>query len=156
MVKGRLQPRQDSRTSGWDPAWSRSIAQVTRGRMAAIRSTDTKPEIQVRRICHRLGYRFRLHRGDLPGRPDLVFPKLRKVIDVRGCFWHAHTCLRGRRPTVRGRYWTPKLARTVARDRRNARKLLSMGWQVLVVWECQTRDVTRLVQRLMKFLSAPS
>ena len=121
-------------------------------RMSAIRGKDTGPELAVRRIAHRLGYRFRLHRRDLPGCPDVVFPRLRKVIDVRGCFWHAHRCQRGKRRKVRREYWEAKLARNAARDRRNLRKLRSLAWQVLVVWECETADANKLAQRIARFL----
>lgn len=121
-------------------------------RMSLIRSKNTTPELLVRSMAHRLGYRFRLHRRDLPGTPDLVFPRLRKIIDVRGCFWHAHSCRGRKRPLTHAAYWRPKLARNVARDRRNARKLRSQGWRVLVVWECQMGDADRLMRRIARFL----
>lgn len=145
--------RQATAFTRWDDAWSRDVPAQQRLRMARVRSKDTAPELTVRRLAHRLGYRFRLHDRRLPGRPDLVFPRLRKLIEVRGCFWHAHSCQRRKRRTVRPEYWRPKLARNVARDRRNIRKLRRLGWRVLVVWECQTQDEETLSARLGEFLS---
>lgn len=123
--------------------------------MAAIRSRNTKPELIVRRMAHRLGYRFRLHRKDLPGKPDLVFVSRRKVILVHGCFWHQHTngvCLDARVPKSNSNYWVPKLERNVTRDIRHQRDIKSLGWDVLVVWECETKDVRSLSDRLVWFL----
>jgi DNA mismatch endonuclease (patch repair protein) len=129
------------------------VPHVIRKRMAKIRKRDTKPELVVRRCAHRLGYRFRLHRADLPGTPDLVFPALRKVILVNGCFWHQHTCRLGRKaPRTRQEYWLPKLARNVARDRLVRAELQQRGWSVLVVWECEPRDPEALAPRLHAFL----
>ncbi|MBC7853019.1 MAG: DNA mismatch endonuclease Vsr [Pirellulaceae bacterium] len=124
-------------------------------RMSLIRSKNTKPELVVRSISHRLGFRFRLHRRNLPGTPDLVFPRLRKVIDVRGCFWHSHACRR-KRSKVRSRvsYWHPKLAANIRRDRRSLRQLKRLGWDVLVIWECQTRDLQTLTETIALFLAA--
>jgi DNA mismatch endonuclease (patch repair protein) len=123
-------------------------------RMALIRKRDTSPEITVRSIVHRLGYRFRVHVRRLPGTPDLVFTRLRKIIDVRGCFWHSHSCRRLRpRVSTRTEYWHPKLQRNVQRDRRNQRALRALGWEVFVVWECETRDAERLIRRLQRFLA---
>lgn len=123
--------------------------------MANIRSKGTTPEMTVRRIVHRLGYRYRLHRRDLPGTPDLVLARHRKIIDVRGCYWHAHTCQRHKHRTVRPEYWGPKLARNVARDRRNLRALRAQGWRVLVVWECEAADGKKLQRRIETFLRSP-
>ena len=123
--------------------------------MAAIRSTNTSPELIVRRLVHRMGYRFRLHRRDLPGRPDIVFPSRRKVIFVNGCFWHAHGCRIGRPPKSRLEFWEPKLALTRSRDRRNKAKLRSRGWATLTVWQCHTRSPNRLEGRLCSFLGPP-
>lgn len=107
--------------------------------MQAVKSGDTKPEMIVRRLVHRLGYRYRLHVADLPGKPDLVLPRLKLVIFVHGCFWHRHHCRSGQSlPASRVDYWGPKFERTVCRDRRNARKLRRLGWRVVTVWECQT------------------
>ena len=121
--------------------------------MAAIRSKDTAPELLVRRSAHRLGYRFRLHRRDLPGKPDLVFPRLRKAIFVHGCFWHQHAdCREGRVPGTNRSYWGPKLARTVERDRLAVEALRSSGWDVLTIWECEMGDPSALSARLAQFL----
>lgn len=131
------------------------LSKVARSRtMAAVKSRDTKPELIVRRLAHSLGYRFRLHRRDLPGTPDLVFSAVRKIVDVHGCFWHSHACQRRRKPPVHNAiYWSQKLARNAARDRANRRRLRRLGWRVLIVWECQTRDIGRLTERLIDFLS---
>ena len=123
--------------------------------MRAVRSGDTTPELVVRRMVHALGYRYRLHARDLPGRPDLVLPRLGKAIFVHGCFWHRHGCEAGRStPASRVEYWQAKFARNVERDRSNLRKLRRLGWSVLVVWECQTRLAKRslLRARLTRFL----
>ncbi len=123
--------------------------------MAAIRSADTKPELIVRRLVYSLGYRYRLHRKDLPGKPDLVFGPARKIIFVHGCFWHLHPksgCLDSRIPKSNTAYWRPKLLRNVARDQRNRRELRRLGWRVLVIWECETRNPVRLQRRLTEFL----
>jgi DNA mismatch endonuclease (patch repair protein) len=124
--------------------------------MRAVKSGDTTPELVVRRLVHALGYRYRLHRRDLPGQPDLVFPRLGKVIQVHGCFWHRHSCEAGQStPATRLDYWNAKFARNVDRDRRNLRRLRRLGWSVLVVWECQTRVAKReaLRKRLARFLA---
>lgn len=123
--------------------------------MRQIRSRDTKPELIVRSLLHRLGYRFRLHRSDLPGRPDIVLPKLRKVIFVHGCFWHQHRrCIDGRLPKSRRSYWIPKLARNVARDKSNRQKLGKMGWKSLVIWDCATATLDELQAVLNRFLTS--
>lgn len=122
--------------------------------MAAVRSGDTRPEMVVRRLVHRLGYRFRLHRRDLPGTPDIVLPRLRKVINVHGCFWHRHGCRHGRVAPVRNAgYWEAKRLRNAARDRRTLRQLRRAGWKVLMVWECQLRDPGKLAARVGRFLA---
>ena len=109
--------------------------------MSRIRSTDTKPEIQIRRLCHKLGYRFRLHRKDLPGKPDLVFPKFKTVIFVNGCFWHRHDCKNGSHlPKSNVEFWQHKLETNKKRDHSNWRKLRRDGWNVGVIWECQTQQ----------------
>jgi DNA mismatch endonuclease (patch repair protein) len=121
--------------------------------MRRITSKDTKPEIVVRRFLFRLGYRFRLHRSDLPGRPDIVFVGRRKAIFVHGCFWHQHSgCREGRIPGSRKDYWIPKLERNKQRDREHAVSLRRLGWDVLVIWECETEKLHRLEPRLVKFL----
>jgi len=120
--------------------------------MRRIRSVDTAPEMAVRKAAHRLGYRYRLHRKDLPGRPDLVFPSRKAAIFVHGCFWHQHSrCREGRVPGSNRQYWSPKLAANVARDSRNRRKLRRLGWRVLTVWECEVSD-SRLDARIVGFL----
>ncbi|MEW6451192.1 MAG: DNA mismatch endonuclease Vsr [Pseudomonadota bacterium] len=109
--------------------------------MRAVKSRDTQPEKFVRRLAHALGFRFRLHRKDLPGNPDLVFIRQRKVIFVHGCFWHGHGCARGARvPKTNTDYWTAKVARNRKRDRKVATLLKNAGWKRLVIWECQTKN----------------
>lgn len=123
--------------------------------MSRIRGKDTKPEMIVRRTAHALGVRFRLHRRDLPGTPDLVFPKLRAVVFVHGCFWHMHRCRLGRVVAkTNAKFWAEKRRANVARDARNRRSLRRLGWRTLVVWECQTRDADMLSRRLRAFLKA--
>ncbi|WP_315766298.1 MULTISPECIES: DNA mismatch endonuclease Vsr [unclassified Bradyrhizobium] len=124
--------------------------------MARVRGKNTKPERLVRRLSHALGYRFRLHRRDLPGTPDLVFPRLRKIVLVHGCFWHRHAgCGRSTTPKTRQRFWQSKFDANVARDRKTAAALRRLGWKVLVVWECETSDAETLRKRLQKFLRSP-
>lgn len=113
--------------------------------MARIGGKDTAPELRVRGVAHRLGLRFRLHRRDLPGCPDLVFPKHRLVVFVHGCFWHRHEgCKRATTPQVRGDFWEAKFAATVERDARQRDALHTLGWRVLIVWECELKDDTAL------------
>lgn len=121
--------------------------------MSAIRSSDTKPELRVRKLAHRCGYRFRLHRKDLPGKPDLVFPSRRKVIFVHGCFWHMHDCGTVRLPKSNTDYWHQKLARNKERDKEHIHELERQGWKVLVIWDCETKDVVSLERKLRQFLS---
>ena len=124
--------------------------------MAAIRSKGMKPERIVRSLVHRMGYRYRLHRKGLPGKPDLVFGPRRKVIFVHGCFWHQHddpACKIARKPKSNQGYWDEKLARNVARDKRNQAGLEAQGWSVLIIWECETKDVEALKGILQRFLS---
>ena len=120
--------------------------------MSAIRSKHTKPEMVVRSLVHRMGFRYRLHVKMLPGTPDLVFPSRRKIIEVRGCFWHMHTCGRCHIPATRHAWWKAKLLRNVERDAAAAKALRSDGWRVLVVWECQTHSRTSLSKKLGRFL----
>ena len=122
--------------------------------MAAVKSHSTTPEMVVRRLVHGMGFRYRLHVRSLPGAPDLVLPRLRKVIFVSGCFWHMHTCGRCRIPTARRKYWLAKLQRNAERDQRVQRALRRAGWGVLVVWECQTFAARRewLGRRIERFL----
>ena len=124
--------------------------------MSRIRSRDTTPEMVVRRTAHGLGLRFRLHRGSLPGCPDLVMPKHHSVVFVHGCFWHGHSgCRRSGRPTSNVSFWNQKLDGNVRRDKRNIRKLRNLGWRVLVIWECQTRQAGLLRTRIAAFFAAP-
>src|SRR5205085_7936963 len=110
---------------------------------------DTKPELRVRSIAHRLGYRFRLHRRDLPGTPDLVFPRLRRVVFVHGCFWHRHPgCALARLPKSRQEFWIPKLEGNRQRDLKKVAALRKAGWKSIVVWECQVRDERRVSRSL--------
>ena len=121
--------------------------------MRLIRSRDTKPELFIRRLVHGLGYRYRLHRRDLPGTPDLVFPSKRKVIFVHGCFWHGHSCRLGARvPKSRQDYWTNKIFHNVERDRTAVERLQLMGWGPLVIWECQRQNKDELTAILIQFL----
>ena len=113
--------------------------------MAGIRGKDTKPEIIVRRLLHKLGYRFRLHRKDLPGRPDIVLPKWKTVVFVNGCYWHGHeNCELYRTPKTRSEFWEAKIAGNRKRDERNYRQLRDAGWQVVLVWECAVMKKNRL------------
>ncbi len=123
--------------------------------MAAIQSKDTKPELIVRRLVHSLGFRYRLHARDLPGKPDLVFRPRRKVIFVHGCFWHLHpdeNCLDARKPKSNKSYWGPKLTRNTQRDAEHITVLRARGWRVLVIWECETKKSAHLTKRLIRFL----
>jgi len=122
-------------------------------RMALIRCKDTKPELLVRRIARSCGYKFRLHVPDLPGKPDLVFPKLRKVIFVHGCYWHRHPgCSLARLPKSKLRFWVPKLTENRRRDLRNIARLRRNNWGVSIVWECQLGNSISLAKRIKKFL----
>ena len=120
--------------------------------MSAVRTKDTGPELLVRRILTRLNYRYRLHRKDLPGRPDVVFPGRKKAIFVHGCFWHSHGCDKGKAPRSRLEYWAPKLEANRVRDAANVDELAKLGWEVLVVWQCETRDLDALEARLAKYV----
>ena len=123
--------------------------------MRQIRSTGMAPEIAVRKLVHGLGFRFRLHQRELPGKPDLILTRHRKVIFVHGCFWHQHAgCREGRLPGTRLDYWKPKLNGNQVRDARNLRLLRKAGWKCLVVWECQTKKAEKLSQMVTKFLNA--
>lgn len=121
--------------------------------MRAVKGRDTGPELMVRRLAHRMGYRFRLHRPDIPGKPDLCFVSRRAVIFVNGCFWHGHSCKRGARvPKANRDYWTKKISRNVARDAAILRKLRRERWRALVIWECETRNMLKLEKRIGRFL----
>nr|WP_295226087.1 DNA mismatch endonuclease Vsr [uncultured Brevundimonas sp.] len=133
-----------------------TLSQAERSkRMSRVRSRDTKPELRVRRLVHGLGYRYRLHRKDLPGKPDLVFGPRRKVIMVHGCFWHGHKdlqCKLARAPKSRMEFWGPKLARNRERDREVRDRLIESGWEVLTLWECELGDGPALERRVKAFL----
>ena len=121
--------------------------------MARVRARDTKPEMIVRRIAHGLGFRFRLHRRDLPGSPDLVFPRHKAVIMVHGCFWHRHAgCKYATTPRTREGYWKNKFHGNVVRDRRNEAELSDLGWRVMTIWECETRDPEAVAERIRAHL----
>lgn len=136
------------RTDVFDPVKRSAI-------MRAVKSRDTGPELKVRAAVRALGYarRYRLNGANLPGKPDLVFSAMRKVIFVHGCFWHGHTCTRGaRQPKDNAAYWRAKIARNVARDGASLKALKQNGWSPLVIWECETRDANTLSRKLAKFL----
>lgn len=117
--------------------------------MSRIRSRNTTPEMKVRRVCHGLGLRYRLHRTDLPGKPDLVFPRFHTVIFVNGCFWHRHACRYGRVvPKTNAEFWENKRAKNVVRDRQNRRALSQAEWKILTIWECECRDQEVLRARI--------
>jgi DNA mismatch endonuclease (patch repair protein) len=120
--------------------------------MQSVKTKDTGPEWVVRRILHGLGYRYRLHRQDLPGSPDIVFPTRRKAIFVHGCFWHGHGCVKGRGAKSRTEYWTPKIENNRARDERNLNELNALGWNVLVLWQCELTNIPELTERLLQFV----
>lgn len=123
--------------------------------MRRIRSKNMKPELMVRSLVHQLGFRFRLHRRALPGSPDLVLSRHRKIVFVHGCFWHQHSgCREGRIPSSRKGYWEPKLTRNQERDAANLVALEQLGWSILVVWECETKDMPALEARLADFLGS--
>ena len=122
--------------------------------MRAVKGSDTEPEMAVRRLAHQMGYRYRLHRSDLAGKPDLVFPGLRKVVFVHGCFWHGHDCRRGARVPVQNReYWTRKISRNQERDQAAQASLKSSGWDVAVFWECEVKDKDWTARHLRNFLA---
>ena len=126
-------------------------------RMSRIRGKDTKPELLVRRLVHSMGYRYRLHRRNLPGTPDLVFPGRKKVIYVHGCFWHRHpdpNCSLARMPKSRLEFWRPKLEGNRRRDIDNHGRLTELGWHFMVVWECQIKDIEELKGNIVEFLEA--
>jgi len=131
------------------------VPPARRRNLAAVAGKDTTPERRVRRLLFRMGYRFRLHRRDLPGTPDIVLPGRRKIVEVRGCFWHRHpdpACRNAVLPKVRADWWAAKLARNVARDQQNLMALQAAGWSVLVLWECEVRNEAALAVRLRSFL----
>lgn len=121
--------------------------------MSRIRGANTSPELIVRQLVHAMGFRFRLHRRDLPGTPDIVLPRHRKIIFVHGCFWHRHRCKYGRpRPRTNAAFWERKLDGNVRRDKKDLLALRRLGWRVLIIWECQTRHPELVLSRLSRFL----
>jgi DNA mismatch endonuclease (patch repair protein) len=116
--------------------------------MSLVRGKDTKPELIVRKLLHRLGYRFRLHRRDLPGKPDIVLPRYKTAIFVHGCFWHGHNCKGGARPSSNVEFWNDKLAKNIVRDQVNVNKLKLLGWRCIIVWQCETRNEEALEKKL--------
>lgn len=127
--------------------------EITKKRLGAVKSKNTAAEVAVRRTLHSMGYRFRLHRSDLPGKPDMVLPKYRTVIFVHGCFWHQHPgCPMARTPKRNKPYWEEKFRRNKARDALNVKQLRDLGWRVVMVWECETHDAKKLRDKLKDIL----
>ena len=144
-----------SKSGGWHPVSMVDVLtpQQRRFNMSRIRSRDTRPEMIVRSIVHGMGFRYRLHKRDLPGKPDLVLVRHRKIIDVHGCFFHMHDCRYGKvRPATNAEFWRAKRQSNVNRDRRNIEALKNAGWQVLIVWECETKNQDSLQEILTDFL----
>ena len=122
-------------------------------RMARVKGKDTTPEMRVRRLVHGMGYRYRLHRSDLPGTPDLVFPSRRKVIFIHGCFWHRHpNCRLARLPKSKREFWESKLEQNRKRDLLNQDKIHQMGWYFLITWECMLDDMNKVDIKIREFL----
>lgn len=122
--------------------------------MQAVRGKDTTPELLIRSTLHRLGFRFRLHRSDLPGTPDIVLPGLKSVVFVNGCFWHGHECARGALPASNREFWERKITKNRERDHRTEAQLQKDGWRVLTIWQCETQKTDALRERLSRFLGA--
>lgn len=123
--------------------------------MRRVRGENTSPELKVRSLIYHLGYRYRLHRKDLPGKPDLVFSSRKKIIFVHGCFWHGHSCVRGHRiPKTNSEYWINKIQRNTDRDLKHQSDLKAMGWDVLVIWECEINDPETVTEKIDEFLSS--
>lgn len=121
--------------------------------MSRVSGKNTKPELLVRSLLHKMGFRFRLHRKDLPGKPDIVLPKFKKVIFIHGCFWHGHIdCRRSKRPTTNEVFWKEKLDRNKERDKISLKNLSDLGWGVLVIWVCEINDTQQLKNKLLMFL----
>jgi DNA mismatch endonuclease, patch repair protein len=124
--------------------------------MSRVSGKNTKPEIAVRSSLHNMGYRFRLHRKDLPGKPDITLPKYKKVIFVHGCFWHGHAdCHRSKRPTTNQEFWCEKLDKNIERDKAAVNALKQLGWEVMTVWTCEVNDTNKLKIKLISFLESP-
>lgn len=138
-----------------DDPWP-DVPEARRNVMRANKGKDTKPELVLRSMLHRMGYRYRLHRRGLPGKPDIVFPAKRKAVFVHGCFWHGHVaCRRANVPKTRAGYWSSKLEANRERDRRAVEQLLGMGWQSITVWECEMSNPEAVAARIAAFLGAP-
>lgn len=146
----------------YEPNWRQAIRLMVDTRtpeqrrriMQSIGTRNTGPEMAVRRLLHRLGYRYRLHRRDLPGSPDIVFPSRRAAVFVHGCYWHGHGCAKGRLPKSRLDYWGPKIRVNRKRDSERQKALRRLGWRVLVLWQCEIRDRKSLIARVTQFLGA--
>ena len=124
--------------------------------MSRIGPRNTQPELAVRKLAHALGYRFRLHRRTLPGSPDLVFPRLKKAVFVHGCFWHRHDCKKATTPKSNTDFWQTKFRQNIERDNRKLAEIRGQGWDAVVIWECETRDLSSLRARLEEFLGDES
>jgi DNA mismatch endonuclease (patch repair protein) len=122
--------------------------------MASVGQKNTGPEMVVRRLLHRLGYRYRLHAKELPGRPDIVFRPRRKAIYLHGCFWHGHGCSKGKLPKSKLEYWGPKISRNAKRDKENVSEVRKLGWDVMVIWQCELGNEAELQGRLESFLGS--
>jgi DNA mismatch endonuclease, patch repair protein len=120
--------------------------------MSRVKGKDTTPERAVRSMLHAMGYRFRLHRKDLPGKPDIVFGPRKKIVFIHGCFWHGHNCPKGRLPKSNGAFWRDKIEKNRARDKRNVRRLRALGWRVLTIWQCRLKDPLAVRRRIVDFL----
>ena len=121
--------------------------------MSCIRGKNTKPELIVRSLLHNMGYRFRLHRDDLPGKPDITLPKYNKIVFVHGCFWHGHkNCPRAKRPTTNEIFWNDKLNKNIERDRATISNLKKLGWDVLTIWSCEVKNTEKLTNKLLSFI----
>jgi len=121
--------------------------------MQSVATKDTEPELALRKLIYRLGFRYRLHSKKLPGRPDIAFPGKKKVIFMHGCFWHAHGCEKGHAPKSRLDYWAPKLAATKERDALSGKRLRALGWSVMTVWQCELKNLEALERKILEFLS---
>ena len=121
--------------------------------MSCVSGKNTKPELVVRSLLHNMGYRFRLHRNDLPGKPDITLPNYKKIIFVHGCFWHGHIdCPRAKRPTTNKKFWDEKLNKNIERDKINVNNLKALGWDVLIVWTCEVKDTEKFKNKLLSFI----
>jgi DNA mismatch endonuclease (patch repair protein) len=154
--EGEIPFRQWERSFLWQHQGSMVDTRTVDQRRRIMQSVGTKntgPEMAVRRVVHAMGFRYALHKCDLPGRPDLVLPARQKIIFVHGCFWHGHDCKKGRPPKSRAEYWLPKIERNRARDSEVIRRLSLDGWSVLTIWQCETRNLVDLKVKLANFLS---